>query len=99
MLPLIRDLESPSSKPAGGQSSFLALQNLCSEAVVAWNFVILVEDSDIGDLSSDAVRMEYLTCLPINFDILKFVWKTFEWEDGAIILLMLSFLGSFNVGG
>ena len=94
MLPLIRDLEIPSSKPAGGQSSFLALQNLCSDAEVAWNFVILVEDSDIGDLSSDAVRMEYLTCLPI-----KFVWKTFEWEDGTIILLMLSFLGSFNVGG
>ena len=67
--------------------------------MVAWNFVILVEDSDIGDLSSDAIRMEYLTCLPINFDILKFVSKTFEWEDGTIILLMLSFLGSFNVGG
>ena len=39
------------------------------------------------------------TCLPINFDIENFGWKTCEVEKGGIILLIFSCGGAFNVGG
>ena len=38
------------------------------------------------------------TCLPINFDIENFGWKTCEVEKGGIILLIFSCGGAFNVG-
>ena len=46
-----------------------------------------------------AVPLEWNTCLLINFDVVNFVWKTCEWEKGSIILLLLSCVGAFNVGG
>ena len=55
--------------------------------------MILVEVSDAGGLSSVVVS------LSMNFDILTSVWKTCEWEEGSMILLILSCGGSFNVGG
>ena len=42
----------------GGQFSILALWNLCSESVEAWNFEILVRNSDTSGPSSITVRIE-----------------------------------------
>ena len=39
------------------------------------------------------------TCLPINFDIENFGWKTCEVEKGSIILIIFSCGRAFNVGG
>ena len=62
-------VEGPSSIPVGGKFQFLVLQNKCSVAVGAWNFVILVEASGTGRPSLVAVRMEYL-----------FAYQFWHWE-------------------
>ena len=53
-------VEGPSSILGGDKLSFPFLQNWCSVAVGACNFVILVEDSDTGGPSLVAGSMEYL---------------------------------------
>ena len=93
----IDDLQHPSLIPVGSQFSFPVLQSLCSEAVGAWKFEILVEDSDSGAPSLVDVRTEYL--FAYDFDIENFVWKTYEGEKGIIILLTFSCGGAFNVSG
>ena len=42
----VTDLKYPSLLPVGSHFSFPVLQNICSEEVEAWNFVILVEYSN-----------------------------------------------------
>ena len=49
-------IRGPSSNPMCSQFSIVALWNLCSESMGAWNFEIIVEDSDDGSPSSIAVN-------------------------------------------
>ena len=69
----------------GGQFSILALWNLCSESVGAWNFEILVEDSDTGGLSSIAVQIEWLFTIIVPIPICEFCLKNDEGEAESII--------------
>ena len=50
-------VEGPSLIRVGGKLPFLVLRNQRSEADVALNFVIFVEDSDTGGMSLVAARM------------------------------------------
>ena len=68
----------------GGQFSILALWTLCSESAGAWNFEILVEDSDTGGPSSIAVRIECLR-LSFQFQYVNFVWKTMMGRQKALL--------------
>ena len=71
----------------GAQFSILALWNLCSESVGAWNFEILVEDSDTVDPCSIAVRIEYLFIFSIiaPIPICELSLKNDEGEAESII--------------
>ena len=62
-------VEGPSSIPVWSRYPFFVLQNYCSEAEVAWNFVILVEYSDTGCPSLIGIRLEYL-----------FAYQFWYWE-------------------
>ena len=68
----------------GSQISILVLWKLCSESLRAWNFEILVEDSDTGGLSSTPVRIEWL--FAFQFWNVNFVWKTAEREVLLVLL-------------
>ena len=46
-----------------------------------------------------SLRLGCNTCLPINFAMENFGWKTCEVEKGSIILLIFSCGRAFNVGG
>ena len=46
-----------------------------------------------------SLPLGWITCLPINFDIENFGWKTCEVEKGSIILLIFSCRRAFKVGG
>ena len=83
--------EGPMSIPMGGKLPFLVLQNQCSEAVGAWNFLMRIKNSDTGGPSLVAVRMEYQ--LGWNFG-----WKTCEVKKRSVILLIFPCGGAFNVG-
>ena len=52
--------DNPKSNSMGRQFSRPDLWNLSSELVGAYNFEILVEDSDTGGPSPVTVRIEYL---------------------------------------
>ena len=47
----------------------------------------------------NSLQLGWNTCLPINFDMENFGWKTYEVEKGSIILLISSCGRAFNVGG
>ena len=57
--------KDPSSIPVGSQFLIPVSQNLGLETVGAWNFVVLVEDSDTRGSSSITMRMEYLFAFQI----------------------------------
>ena len=61
--------KNPNPIPNGDQFAIHVLQNLCSEAVGEWDFVVLVEDFDAGGPSSIIVRMEYL--ISIKFGVVN----------------------------
>ena len=67
----------------GGQFLILALWNLCSESVGAWNFEILVEDSNTDGPSSIAVLRECL--FTIFIPICELCLKNDEGEAESII--------------
>ena len=67
----------------GAQFSILALWNLCSESVGAWNFEILVEDSDTDGPSSIAFLRECL--FTIFIPICELCLKNDEGEAESII--------------
>ena len=69
----------------GGQFSILALWNLCSEAVGAWNFEILVEDSDTAGPSSIAVPTESFFTIFIPIPICELCLKNDEGEADSIL--------------
>ena len=89
--------EDPSLIPMGGKFPFFCFTKLVFRRSGAWNFVILVKDSDTGDPSFIAVRMEYL--FACQFLYWELWWKTYEVEKGSIILLIFSCGRGFNVGG
>ena len=51
----------------------------------AWNFEILVEDSDTSGPSSIAVRMESLFTIFVPIPICNFVWKTMRGRQKALL--------------
>ena len=69
----------------GSQFSIHALWNLYSESVVAWNFEILVEDSDTGSQSLIAVRIESLFVIFVPIPICELCLKNDEVETESII--------------
>ena len=79
-------VEGPSSKPANSISCFT---KFVFRSSVACNFAGVRVQLPLG----------WNTCLPINFDIEKFWWKTCEVEKGSIILLFFSCGRAFNVAG
>ena len=84
-------VEGPSSIPVGGKFQFLVLQNKCSVAVGAWNFVILVEASGTGRPSLVAVRMEYLFAYQFCLSNLRtFDGKPVSWRKEPFFLLTSS---------
>ena len=70
-----------------GNSQFLILAswNLYSESVEAWNFEILVEDSNTGGLSSIAVRIESWFTIFIPIPICELCLKNDVEEAESII--------------
>ena len=69
----------------GGQFSILTLWNWCSEAVGAWNFEILVEDSDTAGPSSIAVLIESFFTIFVPILICELCLKNDEGEAESII--------------
>ena len=76
---------NPNLNSMGGQSSILALWNLCSESMGAWNFQILVENFDTGGPSSIAFRIESLFTIFVPIQICKLCLKNDETEAESII--------------
>ena len=79
--------------PMGNQFSIPLLWNLCSESV-GHKILRPVEDSDTGGPSSIFVRWN--TCLLFNTDVVNFVWKNDEGEEGSIVLLIFVFWRCLN---
>ena len=69
----------------GRQFSILTLWNLCSEAVGAWHFEILVEDSDTAGPSSIAVPIESFFTIFVPILICELCLKNDEGEAESII--------------
>ena len=75
----------PSSNPMGSQFSILALWNLCSESIRAYNFDALREDSSTDDPSLIAVWRECLflfqfCCVNLFCYVKK--WWGGAWKQG-----------------
>ena len=68
-----------------GQFSILTLWNLCLEAVGAWNFEILVEDTDTAGPSSIAVRIESFFTIFVPIPICELCLKNNEGETEHIL--------------
>ena len=81
----ILNQENPNLNSMSVQLSILALWNLCSESVRAWNFEILVEDSNTGGPSSIAVRIESLFAIFVPVPIWELCMKNDESEAESII--------------
>ena len=62
----------------GGQFSIFTLWSLCLESVGAWNFEILVEDSDTGGPISIAVRIESFFTIFVPIPIYELCLKNDE---------------------
>ena len=90
-------VEGPSSIPVGGKFQFLVLQNKCSVAVGAWNFVILVEASGTGRPSLVAVRMEYL--FAYQFWYWELSMENLWGEERNHFFINFFLWGAFKVGG
>ena len=73
------------SNSMGGQFSILAVWNLCSESVGAWNFEILVKDSDTRVPSTIIVRIESLLRFSFLFRYANFVWITMRGRQKALL--------------
>ena len=69
----------------GGQFLILTLWNLSSESVGAWNFEILVEDSDTGGPSSVAAQIESFFVIFVQISICELCLKNDEGEAESII--------------
>ena len=69
---------TPSLNSMGGQFSFLALYNLCSEPMRAWNFEILVENSNTYSPSSCAVWIGCLFSIFVSILICELCLKNDE---------------------
>ena len=69
----------------GGHFSILILWNLSSESVGAWNFEILVEDSDTGGPSSVAAQIESFFVIFVQISICELCLKNDEGEAESII--------------
>ena len=69
----------------GGQFSILALWNLCSESVGAWNFEILVKDSDTRVPSTIIVRIESLFTIFVLIPLCELCLNNDEGKAESII--------------
>ena len=69
------------------QFSIIALLNLFSESLGAWNLEILVEDSCTGNPTLIIVQIECL--IAFQFWYVHFVWKTEEGEAESFMLIFV----------
>ena len=95
--PPVTHLENPSSIPRVDNFHFPFYKSCVQRQWKHKNLWSWLRTSRLGVWVQ--LPLAWNTCLRISFDILKFLWKTCEWEKGSIIWSILSCGGSSNIGG